>query len=151
MGRVTQLTIQNCWKHTGILPDSEELVAVPCNNTIDEEWQELSSQIEKLPEDSPISAEEFIDIDLHLETSRPMEVDEIVDFVVSPVHSMPNTEVNEESEDEGNVVEPITSKDTLITIKTVQSFLDQSDLTFLGEDQVIRSCSVKQKEITDFF
>ena len=54
--------------------------SVPRNNTIDE-CQELSRQIEKLSEDSPISEEEFIDGD-QLETSRPMEVDEIVHFPI---------------------------------------------------------------------
>ena len=108
---------------------------------------------------------EFIDIDLEVPTSRSMEVEEIIDFVVHPSVSL--VEVNSESEDEDeSMTKIISSKEALFAMTQVKLFFEQNDLTALTDKEQlviknlsslneaifkIKNSKAKQKEITSFF
>ena len=66
-------------------------------------------------------------IDVSLETSRAMEIDEIIEFVVNPA-PVPSAVLSDgnESEDEDEFEPPVSSKDAIPAVKTLKTFLDQN-------------------------
>ena len=75
---------------------NDPLVSISYNNAIDANFTaDLSQQIGKLPFERPLPSDEFIDTDLNVPTLRPMEFDEIIDFVVHLSATIaPNEKVN---------------------------------------------------------
>jgi hypothetical protein len=83
---VSQRTIVNCWRHTGILPqdeidegkENEDQAGQEAYNEI-----ELQELIDQLPYDDPMDAEEFLHIDDRLQVDGGLNDEEIVSIIKS--------------------------------------------------------------------
>src|SRR5581483_1746885 len=86
---VSQQTIFNCWKYTGILPQEiiDEIDKIDEIDEIeDQAFQdeiELQDLINELPFDDPMGADEFLHINDHLKSNEELTDNEIVAMVKS--------------------------------------------------------------------
>ncbi|GBC15082.2 CENP-B homolog protein 2-like [Rhizophagus irregularis DAOM 181602=DAOM 197198] len=101
---VSQQTIINCWKHTGILPINEmdEIDEIEDQALHDE--MELQDLINELPFDNLMDADEFLHIDDCLKSNEGLTDDEIV----SMIKSNNNNESEMDPDEEPPVVIPET-------------------------------------------
>ncbi|CAB4473441.1 unnamed protein product [Rhizophagus irregularis] len=96
---VSQRTIVNCWRHTGILPQDEIDEGEENEDQADQEAYneiELQELIDQLPYDDPIDAEEFLHIDDRLQVDGGLTDEEIVSIIKSN-DDEPKTDPIEES------------------------------------------------------
>ena len=79
---VTETTIKNCWRKTGILPPDNEASTVNELNfdIIESEINNLQSSIDSLGLEKPMSAEQYMNIDEEIE-ARNINDEEIVSLV----------------------------------------------------------------------
>ena len=82
---------------------NDPFVSISYNNVIDANvTADLSQQIGKLPFERRLPSDEFIDTDLNVSTLRPMEFDEIIDFVVHLSAIIASNEESEYEDEEPN-------------------------------------------------
>ncbi|CAB4476174.1 unnamed protein product [Rhizophagus irregularis] len=96
---VSQRTIVNCWRHTGILPQDEIDEGKENEDQADQEAYneiELQELIDQLPYDDPMDAEEFLHIDDRLQVDGGLTDEEIVSIIKSN-DDEPKTDPIEES------------------------------------------------------
>ncbi|CAB5371755.1 unnamed protein product [Rhizophagus irregularis] len=96
---VSQRTIVNCWRHTGILPQDEIDEGEENEDQADQEAYneiELQELIDQLPYDDPMDAEEFLHIDDRLQVDGGLTDEEIVSIIKSN-DDEPKTDPIEES------------------------------------------------------
>ncbi|GBC32944.2 CENP-B homolog protein 2-like [Rhizophagus irregularis DAOM 181602=DAOM 197198] len=93
---VSQQTINNCWKHTGILPINEmdEIDEIEDQALHDE--MELQDLINELPFDNLMDADEFLHIDNCLKSNKGLTDDEIVSMIKSNNNNEPEMDPDEE-------------------------------------------------------
>ncbi|GET51782.1 CENP-B homolog protein 2-like [Rhizophagus irregularis DAOM 181602=DAOM 197198] len=93
---VSQQTINNCWKYTGILPINEmdEIDKIEDQALHDE--MELQDLINELPFDNLMDADEFLHIDDCLKSNEGLTDDEIVSMIKSNNNNEPEMDPDEE-------------------------------------------------------
>ncbi|UZO14173.1 uncharacterized protein OCT59_005638 [Rhizophagus irregularis] len=93
---VSQQTINNCWKHTGILPINkmDEIDEIEDQALHDE--MELQDLINELPFDNLMDADEFLHIDDCLKSNEGLTDDEIVSIIKSNNNNEPEIDPDEE-------------------------------------------------------
>jgi hypothetical protein len=87
---VTPVTISNCWKKTGILPEENIYYSIEIeqarnlvNGILQEEENAVQNLIDNLPINSALTAAEFISID-DVEVSIEMATDEQIILSLTP-------------------------------------------------------------------
>ncbi len=135
---VTQSTIANCWRHTGILPgttasaSSSTASSTTASSTTAsssampaEDVQQLTQLISNLPDavSADMSAEEFINIDADLDTQQLLTDNEILELVTS---EGPDAEDPEDPDDpEPEPVPPMTRKQARGGLLDALQFFEQ--------------------------
>ena len=91
---VTPETVTNCWKHTGIVASDvvEERTADPTNHL------EALLATPSMSRAHPMSAQDFLNIDDHLETGETLADDDIIALVTNPEDSEDDEDEEFESE-----------------------------------------------------
>jgi len=103
---VTPITINNCWKKTGILTSSDN-VAVEVEDVTNLE-SDIENLINKISFSSPLTAKEYISIDDKLTSSEMVTEEKVMEHYTN----IPN----------------ITTKDAVNAFETVYNFLEQGNL-----------------------
>ena len=117
---VTQTTIKNCWRHTGImhtpptiLPSSDLSDSVTsCDDPEDDlPLSELRQLMRELSPESELSAADYIDIDQNEQWAAPIDLDEIIASV---------TDSPEDQEEEEDPISepPVTDREGLQSLQT---------------------------------
>jgi lipopolysaccharide biosynthesis glycosyltransferase len=117
---VTPITINNCWKKTGILPSSDN-VAVEVEDVTNLE-SDIENLINKFSFSSPLTAKEYISIDDKLTNSEMVTEEEIINSL---------TQVEEEEEEvmeHDTNIPNITIKDAVNAFETAYNFLEQGNV-----------------------
>ncbi|GBB98864.1 hypothetical protein RclHR1_33430001 [Rhizophagus clarus] len=113
---VSQRTIVNCWRHTGILPQDEIDEGEENEDQADQEAYneiELQELIDQLPYDDPMDAEEFLHIDDRLQVDGGLTDEEIVSIIKSN-DDEPKTDPIEESPKVISKTEALDNLDNLV-------------------------------------
>ena len=143
--RVTSQTIINCWKKTGILPDVDnnsnetENATSILNSSNVEEVNDLQNLIDKLAPTNPISASEYIEID-DSHVSDELNLNDIVTIINPP-------EENENQEEIIKELPPVTNKEALSAIKTLEIYIDQQSELNEDDFKLLKSLKRKIKKI----
>ena len=96
---VSQKTINNCWKHTGILPcdEMDEIDGIEDDdNRAFHDEMELQNLINQLPFDDLMDIEEFLHLDDCLKINEGLTDDEIISMVIKPNNNEPEVEQDDE-------------------------------------------------------
>lgn len=131
---VSQQTISNCWKHTGILLQNEmdEMDDEIEDSDDQEEFfneMEMQELIDKLPFDDFMSAEDFLHIDDGLKNNGGLTDDEIVAIVKSNNSGLA-TDQNERP------LELISKKEALDHLNNLVLFFDHSSDISINSDEL---------------
>lgn len=115
---VKSSTIKNCWKKTGILPDSEENDSDLDQDTIiDDDIDKITSEIQdiinELNLDDPITAERYIHIDDEIPI-EPLSEDDIIAAIISSFEKDDNIE-----EDDKLEIDVISNKEALNSLEKI--------------------------------
>lgn len=114
---ITADTIQNCWNHTKILPNS-----IPSDNIYDDNDDELAKAIEALNLPNRMGVKEFLTIpEEEIIYKIPDEVLEIADLFKEPDINHPD-EIDDSIE-----IEIICINEALQSLKTMRTFLLQQE------------------------
>jgi len=129
---VSQQTISNCWKHTGILPQNEmDEMDDEIEDSDQEEFfneMEMQELIYKLPFNDFMSAEDFLHVDDSLKNNGGLTDDEIVAMVKSN-DSESTTDQNERS------LELISKKEALNHLNNLVLFFEHlSDISINSDE-----------------
>jgi hypothetical protein len=127
---VSQQTISNCWKHTGILPQNE--MDDEIEDSDQEEFfneMEMQELIYKLPFNDFMSAEDFLHVDDSLKNNGGLTDDEIVAMVKSN-DSESTTDQNERS------LELISKKEALNHLNNLVLFFEHSSDISINSDEL---------------
>lgn len=76
---VSSQTIQNCWKHTGLIQTGDNIVEIPDENMQDIKF--IGNAISKLHVENNCSVDEYINMDADFEIFKELDDNEIVDVV----------------------------------------------------------------------
>lgn len=162
---VTIQTIQNCWRHTGVLGDSsvslQDGVSDIESSSAD---KELCEKIGRLGLKEPMSVEELIRTDHCEDVHQIFEGDDIVEHV-KLARSGSGVELQDLSEDEVDVEEIVPLSERIHCLRTTIAVLDEDPVLYgstlkelrkilsamLSEDREIRQSKLVQPEITSFF
>ena len=117
---VTQTTIQNCWRHTGIV--SSEIISTQsdCNNS------SLEDILKSIPGCCYQSATEYINCDVHLETGEIINEDDIIEILEDS-----DSVSSQKSEEENSL---ICDKDAIAAILTTIQYIEQPNNFDLNDD-----------------
>jgi hypothetical protein len=130
---VSQQTISNCWKHTGILPQNEmDEMDDEIEDSDQEEFfneMEMQELIYKLPFNDFMSAEDFLHVDDSLKNNGGLTDDEIVAMVKSN-DSESTTDQNERS------LELISKKEALNHLNNLVLFFEHSSDISINSDEL---------------
>jgi len=130
---VSQQTISNCWKHTGILPQNEmDEMDDEIEDSDQEEFfneMEMQELIYKLPFNDFMSAEDFLHVDDSLKNNGGLTDDEIVAMVKSN-DSESTTDQNERS------LELISKKEALNHLNNLVLFFEHSLDISINSDEL---------------
>ena len=124
--KVTSQTIVNCWKKTGILPDYDinsneiENMSSTLNSLNVRELNDLQNLIDELALSNPISASEYIEID-DSHVSDELNLNDIVTIINPPKENESQEEIIKE-------LPPVTNKEALSAIKTLEIYIDQQTI-----------------------
>ncbi|GBC29359.2 tigger transposable element-derived protein 6-like [Rhizophagus irregularis DAOM 181602=DAOM 197198] len=158
---VTQETIYNCWKHTGILPlVNQEEVDESVNQLGEDnqvEREEIQFLIDQLPFDDHMDADEFIHIDDHLKSNEGLTDEEIISLV-----NLDKNELEVESDEEIpsviSKVQTLNDLDDLVMFfkySSLNNSINQSELNTLQKlrHEVLRShiTDLKQATLDSYF
>ncbi|CAB4474262.1 unnamed protein product [Rhizophagus irregularis] len=158
---VTQETIYNCWKHTGILPlVNQEEVDESVNQLGEDnqvEREEIQFLIDQLPFDDHMDADEFIHIDDHLKSNERLTDEEIISLV-----NLDKNELEVESDEEIpsviSKVQALNDLDDLVMFfkySSLNNSINQSELNTLQKlrHEVLRShiTDLKQATLDSYF
>ncbi|CAB4476272.1 unnamed protein product [Rhizophagus irregularis] len=158
---VTQETIYNCWKHTGILPlVNQEEVDESVNQLGEDnqvEREEIQFLIDQLPFDDHMDADEFIHIDDHLKSNEGLTDEEIISLV-----NLDKNELEVESDEEIpsviSKVQALNDLDDLVMFfkySSLNNSINQSELNTLQKlrHEVLRShiTDLKQATLDSYF
>ena len=146
---VTSQTIINCWKKTGILPDVDNEIE-NATSSLDslnvEELNNLQNLIDKLAFTNPISASEYIETDRTNDENEEISLQDIIS-IINP------TEEDQNPEEMIEELPPVTNKEALSAIKTLDIYIEQqSEKLQLSENEfkLLKSLKRKIKKI-DFY
>jgi hypothetical protein len=154
---VTQQTINNCWKHTGILPQNNEMDEIDeiedyNNDQAFNDEMELQNLINQLPFCDLMDVEEFLHIDDCLKSNEGLTDDEIVSLIVKPNNNEPEEDPNDKP------VVIISKKEALNNLDNLVVFFENlsdisinpSELSVLQKlrHQVLKSHINDSKQIT---
>jgi hypothetical protein len=117
--RVDSTTIASCWRETKILPPSpDDFINLPID--INEDEEAVQHLINRLQPERPLTAREYLDIDLTLRTEDKLDDDAIISLVQG------EEAIEEEIE---TAAEPttITSADAIKLIDNLTSFLTHQE------------------------
>ncbi|CAB4413281.1 unnamed protein product [Rhizophagus irregularis] len=158
---VTQETIYNCWKHTGILPlVNQEEVDESVNQLGEDnqvEREEIQFLIDQLPFDDHMDADEFIHVDDHLKSNEGLTDEEIISLV-----NLDKNELEVESDEEIpsviSKVQALNDLDDLVMFfkySSLNNSINQSELNTLQKlrHEVLRShiTDLKQATLDSYF
>ena len=117
---VTQETIQNCWKKTGILPSYDD-DDIDETNEQDLELDELDDlDIDYLPEADSLQ-EYFQILDQEIPAEEHLTEDQIINLVQD------EEDENESDTDTDEEIPPVSTKNSLDALKTFINYLEQQD------------------------
>ena len=129
---VTETTIKNCWRKTGILPPDVETSTVDelnVDDIIELEMNNLQSSIDSLGWENSILAEQYMNVDEEIE-GRNINDDEIV--------SMINRSPLEEDEIEKPIIHPTVSvKSALESLQVLSDFLSNPPAEFTYDKSIL--------------
>ncbi|PKK57660.1 hypothetical protein RhiirC2_797641 [Rhizophagus irregularis] len=118
---VSQQTINNCWRHTGILPQNE------IGNKIEDyddqavrDEMELQDLINQLLFDDPMDIKEFLHIDDFLKRNEGLSDEKVISMVKSN-NNKPETDPNE-----GELLEIISKREALEYLDDLVVFFEHS-------------------------
>jgi hypothetical protein len=143
--KVTSQTIVNCWKKTGILPDYDinsneiENMSSTLNSLNVREFNDLQNLIDELALPNPISASEYIEID-DSHVSDELNLNDIVTIINPPEENEGQEEIIEE-------LPPVTNKEALSAIKTLEIYIDQQSELNEDDFKLLKSLKRKIKKI----
>jgi hypothetical protein len=149
---VTESTIKNCWRKTGILPKTNDNTADEINlddttveMNMDEiivdntnELNEVQALIDKLNLGNSLNADEFIDYDNTVITTEIRTNDEILAAV------LPNNE--NEIEDDSNPLPIITHNEAIESYDKIILYLEQQEENFDTKKDEIKYVKKLKKE-----
>ena len=121
-GNVTQSTIQNCWKHTGILfEDTEKEESVDNDNSLDD-------LLNQAPGCCYRCTDEYVNFDIAPETGETVNENDIIE----------NINECESGSEELEAILIISSKDAIKAISTIIQCIEQPIILDLDEDKYIK-------------
>jgi hypothetical protein len=128
---VSQQTIFNCWKHTGILPHDEMDDEMDDDYYDQEIWDEMEMQelIYQLPFDDFMDATDFLCIDDNLKGNEGLTEEEIVSILKSKDNE-PEMDTNEEP------LEVISNKKALGHLDDLVLFFEYTSDTSINLDEL---------------
>ena len=131
---MSQQTIFNCWKHTGILPQDEmddDIDEDPYDQVIHDEI-EIQEMIYQLPFNDPMDVADFLHIDDSLKSSEGLTDEEIVFMVKSK-----NTEITDpEIDPNEGCFEVISTKGALGYLNDLVLFFEYSPDISINPDEL---------------
>jgi hypothetical protein len=140
--KVTSQTIVNCWKKTGILPDVDNEIenATSILGSLNvEELNSLQNLIDELAFTNPISASEYIEIEKTNDKNEEINLQDIISIINPTEEDQNQEETIEESS-------PVTNKEALSAIKTLDIYIEQqSEKLQLSENEFKLLKSLKRK------
>ena len=156
--KVTEKTIKNCFRHAGFC--KEVNVTATEDPPLVTETDELENAMESLAGVTFLqtTAQDFVSIDVNVETTAEMSVSELVQIVQS--QNCPESESDEEMKSQDEAERRVTVGEARAAIATLRRFAAQQEkgdclFSHLStvEDKVeeISSSNLKQKSLLDFF
>ena len=156
--KVTEKTIKNCFRHAGFC--KEVNVTATEDPPLVTETDELENAMESLAGVTFLqtTAQDFVSIDVNVETTAEVSVSELVQIVQS--QNCPESESDEEMESQDEAERRVTAGEARAAIATLRRFAAQQEkgdclFSHLSkvEDKVeeISSSNLKQKLLLDFF
>ena len=127
---VTPNTIQNCWRHTKILPPSQETqVSTATASDAEAAEAQLSSLLESAPSFEHVSASDFIECDSELPVGDDPSDEEII-AICSPEEEVSSPDAqspaaDDHSEPEEQPQPPVTSREALDALHVLQRYWEQ--------------------------
>ena len=154
--KVTEKTIKNCFRHAGFC--KEVNVTATEDPPLVTETDELENAMESLAGVTFLqtTAQDFVSIDVNVETTAEVSVSELVQIV----QNCPESESDEEMESQDEAERRVTAGEARAAIATLRRFAAQQEkgdclFSHLStvEDKVeeISSSNLKQKSLLDFF
>ena len=159
---VTQETISNCWKHTGILPlvnrDEVDEIVNQLEQDNQAEREEIQFLIDQLPFDDHMDADEFIHVDDHLKSNEGLTDEEIISLINSDKNAL-EVESDKEIPSVISKIQALNNLDDLVTFFKYSllnnSSINQSDLSTLRNlrHEVLKShiTDLKQTTLDSYF
>jgi len=139
---VSQSTIQNCWKKTGILPIESSEADINTDRTDNDmnelEYECLQHLINELNTNNPMNAVEFVSFDNDIQT-RGMTDEEIV----SSVRSM-SKDTESDGEEE---IETVSIKNALESLDNVFNFLVHPPAGFNCDASTVSTVRSLRKQV----
>lgn len=136
---VTSQTIVNCWKKTGILPDTDNSDEIMDITLLNEE-NDLQNLIDQLGFSNSLSASEYITIDETEKTNDPPNEEEIISIIV------PNEQDQRQEEEIDEEAPPVSNKEALLAIENLNLYIkQQSDNLQLSNDELKSLKNLKRK------
>jgi hypothetical protein len=147
-GKVSELTILNCWHKVDILPEgrNNDLDSEPYEQEHSQESIELSFLIASVQQENSLTVDEYLGIENTLESN--INDSEIVSRIISELSLDLNSGTNNESEykeeDDCDKEEPlILCKEGLSYLNHVLLFLEQQNFAYESEIRMIRDLIAK--------
>ncbi|GFO27453.1 tigger transposable element-derived protein [Plakobranchus ocellatus] len=161
---VTQDTIANCFRHAGFVTaaqsDNEE--ESPTSSSLDSNRTEVEQLLEHLKSQSiqgMPSAHDLFETDSYLPISAPLTEEEIISYIQEKEKKTPLSVPQPKEEDDSSAIVPITRKQCLEALNTVQSYLLQQAGSYnhlrerLGMKSFVEDAAINsqpQKTIIDY-
>ena len=128
---VTKMTIANCWKKTGIVPDLDDCGILAATNIMNANWEDEQTELDiildslkPLADYEVVASKDFVIIPEENDAIHHMlSIDEIVNSIKDQ-----QEEKSDEGEDEDEPELPkVTSSKALNATKDITQFLEQQD------------------------
>ena len=128
---VSQKTIQNCWKKTGILPSYDDDDNIDDDNERDFKLNELNEfDFDYLPEDDNLQ-EYFQIFDQEIPTEEQLTDDQIINLVQD------NEDEDESDTDTDEEILPISVKKSIDGLRTFVNYFEQQDDAEFNVDDLL--------------
>ena len=163
---VTQQTVQNCWRHTKILPsDSAESTDDPAEDEDDPAdddilLADLQLMMRDLLQDPAVDAGEYIDIDSHEETAPSLDDETIISLVNPNQDDTSDNEQNDENDQHDDsakdVPSPPTAKKARSALREAIAFFEMiGDTDTLDKltsiCNKVKPANLRQSTMNDYF